>query len=146
MLRSKNVTVNIGICHGDFQVLHLGGVLKRIEYVISGSAYQNALSVMRATRKRRGTRESRSTEQNIAVTAETWNLIKEFFTGEPSGSQRINVTFVSDQRGSSKDLHSKHSTEQADFYFLHHTSINIKLSRSNYMQKNQIDENKIQKV
>ena len=39
MLGSR-VKVIFGICYGEFQILHMGGILKRIEFFASGYAYQ----------------------------------------------------------------------------------------------------------
>ena len=80
------IKVIFGICHGDFQVLHMGGMLRRIEFFVSGSAYQQALSVMRASRKRRGGSDDRASDENIAVSTATWSYIKDFFIGESSGT------------------------------------------------------------
>ena len=60
-------------------MLHLGGVLKRIEFFVAGEAYQKALYAIRATTK----------EKPVAVTAEVWKLIEEWFAGEPEPTRDV---------------------------------------------------------
>ena len=57
----------IGIGFGDFQVIHLGGVLKRIEYFVAEEALQRALYALRATTK----------EKPVAVSTDVWKLIED---------------------------------------------------------------------
>jgi hypothetical protein len=54
-------------------VIHLGGVLKRIEYFVAGEALQRALYALRATTK----------EKPVAVSTQVWKLIEDQFAGEP---------------------------------------------------------------
>lgn len=115
----------------------MGGILRRIEFFVSGQAYQQALAVMRATRKRKrvGTDE-RHQNGNIAVTPSTWHYIKDFFIGEPS-------TVKTSLNGDDSNMNSSISMSKAEFFFIQSTQTNIKLSKSNYLQKQQIDERKI---
>jgi hypothetical protein len=46
-----NVELTFGIGFGDFHVLHMGGVLKRIEFFVAGDALQRALGALRVTTK-----------------------------------------------------------------------------------------------
>ena len=112
-----SIKVIFGISHGDFQVLHMGGVLKRIEFFVSGPAYQQALTVMRAIRKRRYGPEQRVTtnESTIAVTAPTWTLIKDYFVGEPSNSNRVKISLQTEL----SDSRTNTSRDAPDFYFIH---------------------------
>lgn len=73
------VSVIFGICYGEFQILHMGGILKRIEFFASGYAYQQALSVMRSLRKLK-VPEERYENKNIAITAETNAVLKDVNT------------------------------------------------------------------
>lgn len=123
----------------------MGGILRRIEFFISGKAYQQALSAMRATKKRRDlAREAREYEENIAVTASTWVYIEPFFEGDPYvvGPQKSSLAV------SNKDpqVSISSSSGYAEFYFLKTTKTSIKLSKSDYLAKQNIDERKIKRV
>ena len=49
-LIDANVKLVFGMGFGDIQVLHMGGVLKRVEFFVCGKALQKALGALRATR------------------------------------------------------------------------------------------------
>jgi len=101
---------------------------------------------MRASRKtqRTSSLESRSSDQNIAVSHETWTHIKDFFVGQASFANRA-IQPLDTSLGDSKGNLSA-SQGVPDFYFIHQTQTNVKLSRSNYLQKTQIEEQRIQRV
>lgn len=63
----------IGVGFGDFHVLHMGGVLNRIEFFVAGDALLNALSCLKATTK----------DKQVAVSNEVWKYIEDNFAGEP---------------------------------------------------------------
>ena len=60
-----NIELSLGIGLGDFHVLHMGGVLKRIEFFVAGEALQRALSALRITNK----------VNPIVVSCEVWESI-----------------------------------------------------------------------
>ena len=127
----NKVNVIFGISHGDFQILHMGGMLRRIEFFVSGLAYQQALSVMRATKKRK--EKIDEPNDNIAVSPQTWTFIKDFFEGEAFVQGARNKTFKGSNDSSLNNTSSTMS--MPEFYFILQTKTNIKLSKQNYLQK-----------
>ena len=47
---AANIKLVWGMGFDDIQVLHMGGVLKRVEFFVCGRALQKALGALRATR------------------------------------------------------------------------------------------------
>lgn len=70
---SGSFELAIGVGFGDFHVLHLGGVLNRIEFFVAGDALVKALACLRAATK----------ENKVAVSNEVWKFIEDNFSGEP---------------------------------------------------------------
>ena len=97
---------------------------------------------MRGARKKRGGKDKKAPVLNIAVTSETWNLIKDFFNGEPSANNRVQ-TFAYELSSQTKIVQNTAEKGHADFYYIHTATQNVKLSRSSYLEKNRIDEKKI---
>ena len=106
---------------------------------------------MRATKKRRDRgragEESTTSEENIAVTASTWVYIEPFFEGDPyiAGPQKSSLAMGGGSKlDPSASMNS--SSGNAEFFFLKTTKTSIKLSKSDYLAKQHIDERKIQRV
>ena len=69
-----------GIGHGDIQIMHAGGVFKRVEFFVVGPAVVNALRAFKVTSVSSSNAEAAKKEVNktIAVSAEVHHLIGEF--------------------------------------------------------------------
>ena len=76
---------------------------------------------MRASRKRRGNSQDsdlKMSDHNIAVMADTWQIIKDFFVGTPSSFSRSNLMApleanMPDAKG------GRSKSDQPDFFFIH---------------------------
>lgn len=74
--------VSFGIGFGDIQVLHMGGVLRRVEFFVSGQALIKALAALRATK----------TDHAVAVSKEVWDLVSGEFMGVPDSKSLAGTT------------------------------------------------------
>lgn len=86
----ESFEIAVGIGFGNYHIMHMGGVLRRIEVFVAGEALQKALACLRTAHK----------ENPVAVSTEVWKYIEEFFSGDAeitkdltnSGKQkRVNV-------------------------------------------------------
>lgn len=59
----------MGIGFGDFGILHVGGVFKRVEYVVLGEALISALKSLRLAQTNKG----------VIVCKKTWELVEKYF-------------------------------------------------------------------
>ena len=73
----------------DIQVLHMGGVLKRVEFFVCGRALQQALGCLRATRA--ANQMQKNSQKSIACTTGIWELIKEDFSGPEDQKSKIEI-------------------------------------------------------
>lgn len=132
---SQNTMLCIGLGLGEIQVLHVGGILSRVEFFVAGEAQTRALKALRVTDQG---------DKRVCISGEMQPMVKDDFDGFKMESLKYHLTLLSPLRP--QVSLEEPSPEELNYFYITKSRQNIRPERNMLLLKVKTSEDIIKTI